>query len=346
MQMGLTSLETFLIPHYVPQFFLKNFASTLGKKKESTWVFQKSTSSTFHTNVKNIAKEKGYYDYPDSDSGRKIEGDLVKIEDKAAPIIARILDNRTLRCISGGHRSALSDFIITLHHRTPATRASIEAMDLLLKIHLSERGADLSHIKGYNEPLEPGAVGTNILRTSLKLAQLITKKAWLLMEAPVGSYFYCSDNPVTMANSLNPGDRTRSTIGLSVPGIEIYLPLSPKFCLAMFCPTIRDWINQNHQAQLHWRWVLGLQKSVGDFLSDYAEAINRGIPLVLDRENVRYLNSLQVSQSCNMLFSSINDFSLANEMIASNEKFRGPSTPVLAVRSDPEKELFHFMRTW
>lgn len=335
-----------MIPHYVPQFFLRNFASGLGKRKESVWTFQKSTGSTFHTNVKNIAKEKGYYDYPDPDSGRKIEEDLVKIEDKAAPIIARILDSRTLHRTGGGHRSALSNFIITLRNRTPATRATIEAMDLLLKGHLSEVGADLSQIKGYDGPLELGAVGTNILRTSLKFANLLTKKAWLLMEAPAGSCFYCSDNPVTMANSLNPSDCTRSTIGLAVRGIEIYLPLSPKLCLAMLCPTIGDWIKQNYQAQLHRRWVLGHQKSINSFLSDYAEALNKGVPLVLDRENVRYLNSFQVSQSSDMLFSSTNDFNLASEMIASNERFRGPSTPVLAVRKDSEKEILHFMRTW
>ncbi|TOO93558.1 hypothetical protein CGH26_28060 [Vibrio parahaemolyticus] len=57
-------------------------------------------------------------------------------------------------------------------------------------------------------------------------------------------------------------------------------------------------------------------------LIEYGNAYEKGTPIKQTSDNVRFLNSLQVQFSEQYVFSGQNDFSLAQEMIGDNEKYK------------------------
>jgi hypothetical protein len=121
--------------------------------------------------------------------------------------------------------------------------------------------------------------------------------------------FIISDHPVTLNNTLNPGDGIRGTLGLAVPGIEIYLPISSELTLAYLCPSI---------GEMHDELARRL-KLLGGFVNEYAfyfiQARDTGKALMLEPENVRFQNSLQILNAERFLISSISNFKDAVEII-------------------------------
>src|SRR4029453_17497765 len=63
----------------------------------------------------------------------------------------------------------------------------------------------------------------------------ILDKTWLLFETDAATPFYISDNPVAMQNLVERRGPGRGNLGLSVRGIEIYLPISSLMTLGFFC---------------------------------------------------------------------------------------------------------------
>lgn len=57
----------------------------------------------------------------------------------------------------------------------------------------------------------------------------IRNKQWLVLEASSDDGFYISDNPIGFHNYNN--FEPFGNLGFAVPGIEIYLPLSPTLTL-------------------------------------------------------------------------------------------------------------------
>lgn len=68
--------------------------------------------------------------------------------------------------------------------------------------------------------------------------EALMKKDLVLFRGDGSTLFWIGDSPVALHNTINPGDRLRSTLGLGVQGIEIYLPISKDLVLAHMCPSI------------------------------------------------------------------------------------------------------------
>lgn len=69
-----------------------------------------------------------------------------------------------------------------------------------------------------------------------KLATPLISKVMVLLKLNCSGQIYISDNPLVLHNQQEFGPY--GNIGLSVPGIEIYHPISPNLVLGLFCPTI------------------------------------------------------------------------------------------------------------
>jgi hypothetical protein len=86
-------------------------------------------------------------------------------------------------------------------------------------------------------------------------------------------------------------------IGLAVPGIEIYLPLSGQLALGMLCPSIRQEaqaaLDRANQATALPEPIAAAKARLGQFAKTLA---NSGT-LALVAPNVDHLNSLQVRTS-------------------------------------------------
>src|SRR3982074_3970608 len=75
-------------------------------------------------------------------------------------------------------------------------------------------------------------------------AALISKHSFLMIKDCSGD-LYISDNPMVMHNSKEYGPY--GNIGLAVPYIEIYYPLSPKIVLASFGPQTLIKLKKNNR---------------------------------------------------------------------------------------------------
>jgi hypothetical protein len=190
--------------HYVPQFLLKNFASS-SSRRNTLCVYDKVDGRVFQSSAMNVALECGFYDFPDKTAGEQLEADLARIESFAASNIAVVIRDRTLASLNIKSRSEVAELVISLFFRTRSIRQQAEELDRLVQERLKELGGDPNRVKGYS-PMEPGdsdLLGANLTRAASAQVALIADKAWVLLEAPVGSHFFLSDSPLTMTNTLN-----------------------------------------------------------------------------------------------------------------------------------------------
>jgi len=78
--------------HYVPKFLLRNFAALEKKRSyEQIWAFDKSNSSIFRANLRNIAAECGFYDIDGDDDLKATESLLSELEGHAALSLRKIV---------------------------------------------------------------------------------------------------------------------------------------------------------------------------------------------------------------------------------------------------------------
>ena len=70
--------------------------------------------------------------------------------------------------------------------------------------------------------------------------ELRTKDIMLLQSANADNVLWISDNPVVLQNTFPYG-----RVGVTAPGIEIYFPIGPKRCLALYCKTIGEQIRES-----------------------------------------------------------------------------------------------------
>jgi hypothetical protein len=146
-------------------------------------------------------------------------------------------------------------------------------------------------------------------------------KEWVLAATSRQHPFLLSDNPLTRQNMF---DRAhRGNLGLTTPGIEIYLPLSSTRALAMWCPTLTDHVHSEARS------LVGAQKT--EEITD-PEGIVAMSASLLSGKSVQYsaahvenFNSLQIAWSERFIFSTSDDFKLAQKMLTEYPDLkRGP----------------------
>jgi hypothetical protein len=145
------------------------------------------------------------------------------------------------------------------------------------------------------------------------LAVHFVDKTWLLLRTGRTRPFLIGDNPIALQNRRDSGPR--GNLGLAVRGIEIYFPLSPVRALALWCPS--------HESVI--REASARRRPLPRPAQDILTAINTGRPLASAPENVENFNSLQIRYAERYVFSSVDDFKLARDMIATHPETKtGP----------------------
>jgi|CXWL01.1.fsa_nt_gi hypothetical protein len=229
------------IQHYVPRFLLRMFGSG---KKDRVWTYDKLQDRAFQTNAKNIAAESRFYDFYHNGSLASLESALAALESATKPVIDRLLRADSLLAVPDDQRLILTEFVSVQLTRTRAFREQWKDFPRLLSNHLKandkvatgSQAEDLIRELTENESKEQTARFT--LSAPSYFGQHLASKVWVLLATTRRHPFILSDNPVTMQNLM---DRSPpSNLGLAVPGIEIYLPLSPTRALGMWCPTLAE----------------------------------------------------------------------------------------------------------
>jgi hypothetical protein len=312
--------------HYVPKFMLRMFSNG---KKPKVFVFDKSNDNEFHSNVKNLASETGFYEL---DVVKKIfsaESDLSKLEDKASGIIKRLIENKDLSILTKQEILLLSVFFAVQFVRTKEHRLKFEKVSSVLEGRFRDMGANEKQINeamGYPEEVDSTKLfGLQSISDVSEYTPHFLNKTWLLYNNETDKPFYTSDNPVTLYNRNEYG--ISGNLGLGVKGIEMYIPLSPSLCLSIACPSILEKIISQNAEIIDDNGLLCelaaevLGKDTAD-LADILTGFRTGASVQVKEENVKMMNSLQVIHSSRQIYSSNGDFSLAKEMIKSDVSYR------------------------
>jgi hypothetical protein len=306
------------VQHYVPQFLLRNFGRG---KKDQLWVFDKSNGRSFFTNAKNVASESRFYDFEVDGETVSLEPVLTKIESAGKHVVERILDADSVGVLDENERAQLAVFCSIQMARTRNFREQWLSFPRMLREELGKRGEEVAEgsqveqlIQDLTENEVKAESGRFMLGAPEMFADHFLSKHWILAATDSKHPFLISDNPLTRQNMIE--RPLRGNLGLTVPGIEIYLPLSPTRALGMWCTSLTMPILEREEE---------LRKAAPGYAEALAEAIRTGNPLSYAEENVENFNSLQIWHAERYVFSSKEEFALAHDMVTSDARLRsGP----------------------
>ena len=327
--------------HYVPKVLLRNFCNL---PKDQICAFDKWNGKSFKTNISNVASERNYNVYKDGDETLNAEPFYTSLESEVSQAFEKLNTHRRLSILSAVDIEALTHFVAAQYLRSKNLREA----HLMLNLDFIERIKSMGHkpkdVSGFQELNEE-----SVKRLSFEMLQIlpdlvgqIHNKELLLLETNIDNPFFVSDNPVVLHNERQFG--AYGNIGFALPGIQIYMPLSSTLALAMWCPTITEKGFESYQSL-----CMTLEKSseaalhnANEFLKTEAaktrdEAIHllesdppmrfyklfsEGRPIFQSEENVAFLNGLQVIFAHRFLYSSIDNFVLAKEMVEKDPKYK------------------------
>lgn len=305
--------------HYVPQALLRGFLAD--EAREQLCVFDKQNQRAFPTTIRNIAAERDFYTLDGSDA---LDTAMNRADGLVAPILLHLRQTPNLRRLTEMQLGILAGFTALQMIRTRGALEQQQDMGVQLARRLAEMTPEFAQeIQALRDPTQQREMFLTGIpeRTRTYMRHLLTKST-ILFQSDGSLPFWISDNPVAKHNTLNPGDGIRGTLGLAVPGIEIYLPISSSLTVGFMCPSIAE----SHQKLYDDCMAFGF---ISLRAHEYLRAVQTGQPLVLGHENVRFQNSLQVVNAERFVFSNNEEFRDAREMVDKDaEHTRGPRISV------------------
>lgn len=255
--------------HFVPQFYLRNFATDERQRQVGLFEFSRSLFVP-QTSIRSQAQRTKLYG---DDAHEKCLSDL---EGLAAGIIRTAIERRELPKRYSPFHGTLLIYVLFQASRTPAAGAEIEELtEQLVKTVMSHNEKLAPHLDGirvhYAAPLKitMGNAALNYRITADLCYKLLVNKS----AVP----FITSDHPTVFYNQfMERRDKFGSSTGLACKGLQVFLPLSSKVCLVLFDSAVY---------RVGGRSLKGVQ-----------------VEATLD--DVTALNSLQVANAQNQLFFS------------------------------------------
>jgi Protein of unknown function (DUF4238) len=255
--------------HFVPQFYLRNFAIDRRERRIAMFHLSKGLYVP-STSIRGQAQRAKLYG---SQQREKALGD---VESAASPIIRIAVKKRSLPTPYSQAHADLLIHVLTQAFRTPRARDEMNRFtsEMLKKMasydpkvapHLDSVRITVSDPIG--EALRPAIMG-------LPLAMDLCCK---LLVNRTDMPFLTSDNPVVLYNQMQEQIRhPLSGVGIASAGLEIFLPLSPDVCLVLY-----DFATYR---------VGGRSKT--------------GIQVQASREDVEALNGLQIASAEDQIFTN------------------------------------------
>jgi Protein of unknown function (DUF4238) len=314
--------------HCVPRFILDNFANN-GKLS----MLDKHTLRQFKLPPYRAMGEKDFNNVRVADRILSFENRFSYIEDRAAPIISRVLQARSLASLSPMDEATLHTFVVVQLLRSKRRRLDHARVNEEIKRRWPE--ADLNPLKEQMNDEEFGkffALNFAFSKLEEMVAPLVSKHSFLMIKDCPGE-LYISDNPMVMHNSKEYGPY--GNVGLAVPHIEIYYPLSHRIVLAYMCPMSMKEAEEKHriaEREVGSFFARSFLSPTGLSVADrielerlraeirraktcYAMIKNeRAAPI--SSENLLFLNSLQVLSSYRYLACRTNDFTFATKALS------------------------------
>ncbi|WP_373032920.1 DUF4238 domain-containing protein [Sulfurovum sp.] len=235
--------------HWVPRFYLKEFATleTRDKKESQVWIFSKNEGAPTKVNIKDIAAKRYLYSPKDENNERcwKMEDKLASLESLISQIWPNFA-NGFIDLNNKAFRRGISLFLATLHLRHPKRlneydklqKQLIDIYDTLPKDKNgnpmigsieTKKGVfefDSSDWERYSNPTEYDKqkffVDT-IKESAIEIAEAFMKKRWSVIFSE-SEQFITTDSPLIISNSIV--GKTQN-YGINTKGTEITFPVSP-----------------------------------------------------------------------------------------------------------------------
>jgi hypothetical protein len=220
--------------HYVPQFYLRGFAT--GSGEPNLHVYDKRRRSHFIESVSTVASRKYFYDIPGLDDPQILEKNFGRFETTAAPALARALEALeagTFVGFSEADRLDLAFFIALLYVRTEEVREDFAQLCESLYRQAGSHFGDAEDRLRAVRTLDGRARLHNELLLSSDVPKEIVKalgpRTWTVYRNRSPWPLLTSDNPVVV-DSVDP---KKTSVGPCRPWAAIFLPLSPEFLLGI-----------------------------------------------------------------------------------------------------------------
>lgn len=283
-------MEKVKIQHYVPRFYLKNFAIQRGNEY---WLycFDKTDFRNFPVNIKNIGCEKLFYEGVEEE--QILEKALSRLERDFDKVYNKLVNSRSLLCLNWAEKNVFASFVAVQDLRTREFREVLRSLGKEMKRVLGNK--PLSN--DLREQLETVDTEENIRSIHSKLVtetlsgktgfiEIILNMKWILSENYTKIPLWASDHPI---NRFNPIDLSPlGNLGLKSQGIQVFFPLNPTLGI-VFCDPVE----------------YGLMPEKVTSIKD----------------NIIFCNTLQVRSSTRHVFSPNNDFYLAKLWLKENPEF-------------------------
>jgi len=225
--------------HFVPRFYLNNFANKQGK----FYAFDTKIGKSFGTSVEDVAHRKFFHDYNNSDNDQTIEKALAKFEGQSAQVFKKIisyLESGEISKLSNKDRKVLAEYMIIQQKRTLENRvlgkhfASELERQLRAKggsgaIELDELDASTFDAKTHQlyDLLSP-LLETEVLE--------ISDRTWIFWDNETDINFCTSDHPVVGYNHVEIGPQA----------YELFFPINSRFGLSILSKKeFPEWVRKD-----------------------------------------------------------------------------------------------------
>lgn len=244
--------------HYVPRCYLKRW----GNEKGQLFVYDKRAKKSWTSNIVDVACERFFYDINHTElslnslkllteNGVNPEDDeqfiehffSSQVEEEYSTILEKILDkNITLwhenNCVfvNSEEKFKLSIFLTYQLIRTKTVRRNIKETSDCMEQILKDMSIPSEAIEKYKLRADDDAIIQGNMFFDIDQILDLTKDffnlTWMLGINKTNTSLYTSDNPIGTFPHVKADFIQMS--GIASPGVEVYMPLSPKHVLMMF----------------------------------------------------------------------------------------------------------------
>jgi len=221
--------------HSVPQSTLRRFS--IRSEGRSVYAFDKSDRIARVISGRDAGAERDFYKAEFKGRVINFEPAFQQIDASAARILGSLAAEPSPVALSSDEKAELPSLAAVQLLRTKLQRTTPAELMRQLEREATKFGL----------PVEASLTDADVRRVAIRrildnevVERSFREKDMLLLEATGESRFWISDNPVVMYNTLPYGH-----VGLSAPGIEIYLPISPRRALGFQCPSIAKHIAES-----------------------------------------------------------------------------------------------------
>ena len=330
--------------HYVPRLLLNGFLSRYVEhaKKQQVHVMDLQMKKEYRTSIDNIMSERRYNDYfLEGGDLVTIENATSKIENYISPLLLRLRNEKKLTR-TDEETSDLAFLMAFQFIRTKKIRELPRRVIKQIRDHTVKLGFnpdDIKELKYHSEEEEKLLHLRHQMNDLDKYTKIIANKVFFLMSTSTNNSFYISDHPVVLHND-EPKTFYTGNLGLAVPYIQIFMPISADIMLCAFDKAVIEQIKSMHLSGLRdlerhafSKVIKGeidaitMKKIVEKYKMDspsnyYINRIESGEPIQLSDKQVEIYNSLQVFQSNRFIIDPNGKFDVAKDILKNHPKLR------------------------